>query len=720
MAGKIRVVVAKPGLDGHDRGAKIIARALRDAGMEVIYTGLHQTPEQIVETAIQEDADAVGISILSGAHMTLVPRIIELLRAEGADDVVVTVGGTIPDDDAAELKKLGVAGVFGPGATTGEIVDFIAARCRLMRHREGLRVDSARRTRDRRRACVSVLVTNDGGVALVTIDRQDALNALNVETLTELRDRLRELAAGRHRARRRPHRRRGEGLRRRRRHQVHERSRRRAPREGLGRTRTRSRTPARGDAEADDRRDQRLRARRRLRARARLRHPLRVEQSPARPAGDRPRHRPRLGRHAAPRARLRPRRREGARSSPAGWSTRKRRCGSVSSTQSPIPSSITRSPSREARGEEPGRASRREAPAQRSRPARSSARRRSSATSSRARTRRRASPPSPRSALRSSPAGSSRGRNRRRCRVIGWSDAQRAFSSASSWRPSPPSATPVALAGRNPQVAGLQVALRAHGLYGGAIDAIRGPLTSRASATSSAPTISVSPVAPASTPASRSARSAVRSTAGGCSMRGNVGWDVAVLQFLLVRHGITVPVNGHFGARTLRGVERFQRRAQLSADGIVGPTTRAALAHRHARRTPPRTMSIASVRLLLDHWAAHYGVNVAPRARARVDGVGLQQPARLGDRGARDHADRAVHVAIRRDRADRPSRRARREREHPRRRPAISAISCDDFHGNTRKALAGWYQGERAVRRHGMYRETRVFVKDVLSLAASM
>ena len=125
MQRKIRVLVGKPGLDGHDRGAKVVAAALRDAGMEVIYTGLHQTPEQIVETAIQEDADAVGISILSGAHMTLVPRIIELLRAEGADDVVVTVGGTIPDDDAAELKKLGVAGVFGPGAPTGEIVDFI-------------------------------------------------------------------------------------------------------------------------------------------------------------------------------------------------------------------------------------------------------------------------------------------------------------------------------------------------------------------------------------------------------------------------------------------------------------------------------------------------------------------------------------------------------------------------------------------------------------------
>ena len=104
---KIRVVVAKPGLDGHDRGAKIIARALRDAGMEVIYTGLHQTPEQIVETVIQEDADAVGLSILSGAHMTLVPRILELLREQGVDDVVVTVGGTIPADDVEELKRWG-------------------------------------------------------------------------------------------------------------------------------------------------------------------------------------------------------------------------------------------------------------------------------------------------------------------------------------------------------------------------------------------------------------------------------------------------------------------------------------------------------------------------------------------------------------------------------------------------------------------------------------
>jgi methylmalonyl-CoA mutase, C-terminal domain len=122
---KIRVVVAKPGLDGHDRGAKIIARALRDAGMEVIYTGLHQTPEQIVETVIQEDADAVGLSILSGAHMTLVPRIVDLLREQEAEDVVVTVGGTIPADDIPELKDLGVAAVFTPGAPTQDIIDFI-------------------------------------------------------------------------------------------------------------------------------------------------------------------------------------------------------------------------------------------------------------------------------------------------------------------------------------------------------------------------------------------------------------------------------------------------------------------------------------------------------------------------------------------------------------------------------------------------------------------
>ena len=128
MEHRIRVVIAKPGLDGHDRGAKIIARALRDAGMEVIYTGLHQTPEQIVETAIQEDVDAVGISILSGAHMTLVPRILDGLRDNGVEDVLVVVGGTIPADDAQALKELGVAEIFTPGAPTSAIVEFLRSR----------------------------------------------------------------------------------------------------------------------------------------------------------------------------------------------------------------------------------------------------------------------------------------------------------------------------------------------------------------------------------------------------------------------------------------------------------------------------------------------------------------------------------------------------------------------------------------------------------------
>ena len=125
-----RVVVAKPGLDGHDRGARVIARALREAGFEVIYTGLHQTPEQIVATVIQEDADAVGLSILSGAHMTLVPRIMELLSEQGVDDVIVTVGGTIPADDIEQLKALGVAEVFTPGAPAQAAIDFIRGAVR--------------------------------------------------------------------------------------------------------------------------------------------------------------------------------------------------------------------------------------------------------------------------------------------------------------------------------------------------------------------------------------------------------------------------------------------------------------------------------------------------------------------------------------------------------------------------------------------------------------
>ena len=122
---RIRVVVAKPGLDGHDRGAKIIARALRDAGMEVIYTGLHQTPEMIVAAAVQEDVDGIGLSIMSGAHMTLFPAIIDLLKKEGADDVVVFGGGIIPDGDIPELKKLGVREIFTPGATTGSIAKWV-------------------------------------------------------------------------------------------------------------------------------------------------------------------------------------------------------------------------------------------------------------------------------------------------------------------------------------------------------------------------------------------------------------------------------------------------------------------------------------------------------------------------------------------------------------------------------------------------------------------
>ena len=121
----VRVVVAKPGLDGHDRGAKVVARALRDAGMEVVYTGLHQTPEQIVETAIQEDADAVGLSVLSGAHMTLFAKVVDLLKQRDASDIVVFGGGIIPEGDIPELEKLGVAKIFTPGATTTEIVDWV-------------------------------------------------------------------------------------------------------------------------------------------------------------------------------------------------------------------------------------------------------------------------------------------------------------------------------------------------------------------------------------------------------------------------------------------------------------------------------------------------------------------------------------------------------------------------------------------------------------------
>ena len=123
--GKIRVIVAKAGLDGHDRGAKVVARALRDAGVEVIYTGLHQTPEQIVAAALQEDVDAIGLSILSGAHMTLFARVIELLKEQNATDIVVFGGGIVPDEDIAELSRMGVARIFTPGAPTTEIIDWV-------------------------------------------------------------------------------------------------------------------------------------------------------------------------------------------------------------------------------------------------------------------------------------------------------------------------------------------------------------------------------------------------------------------------------------------------------------------------------------------------------------------------------------------------------------------------------------------------------------------
>ncbi|MEW5937311.1 MAG: cobalamin B12-binding domain-containing protein [Candidatus Thermoplasmatota archaeon] len=124
MGRKIRVLIAKPGLDGHDRGAKVVARALRDAGFEVIYTGLHQTPEQIASTAIQEDVDAVGLSCLSGAHMTLFPRVVELLREKGAGDIVVTGGGIIPEEDVPKLKAAGIQAIFGPGTPLREIIEF--------------------------------------------------------------------------------------------------------------------------------------------------------------------------------------------------------------------------------------------------------------------------------------------------------------------------------------------------------------------------------------------------------------------------------------------------------------------------------------------------------------------------------------------------------------------------------------------------------------------
>lgn len=128
MARKVRVLVAKPGLDGHDRGAKVVANALKDAGMEIIYTGLHQTPEMIAESAVQEDVDVVGLSILSGAHMTMFPRVMELMKEKGAEHIVIFGGGIIPAEDVEKLEEIGVARIFGPGTDTGDIIKFIRER----------------------------------------------------------------------------------------------------------------------------------------------------------------------------------------------------------------------------------------------------------------------------------------------------------------------------------------------------------------------------------------------------------------------------------------------------------------------------------------------------------------------------------------------------------------------------------------------------------------
>ncbi|MDX6481465.1 MAG: hypothetical protein QOG85_1975 [Gaiellaceae bacterium] len=280
-------------------------------------------------------------------------------------------------------------------------------------------------------------------------------------------------------------------------------------------------------------------------------------------------------------------------------------------------------------------------------------------------------------------------------------------------------ATPAAMAGRHPQVAGLQVALRANGLYGGAIDGIRGPLTvGGVRAFQRAHHLRVTGHAGFRT---RKALGALGRPLYGTRLltHGDVGWDVAVLQYLLVRRGIAVPVDGHFGGLTLRAVESLQQRSHLVADGIVGPRTRAALAGRVPHSSPRRAVSTSRVRFLIGHWAAHYGVDVhlvrglswmesgwnnrlvsstgargimqiEPYTWRFVEGVLIGHHVPHGPGGN-------IHVGV-----------------------AYLRHLLDDFHGNRRHALAGWYQGEAAVRAHGMYAETRLFVKDVLALAARM
>ena len=278
-------------------------------------------------------------------------------------------------------------------------------------------------------------------------------------------------------------------------------------------------------------------------------------------------------------------------------------------------------------------------------------------------------------------------------------------------------AAPVALAGRNPQVAGLQVALRARGLYSGAIDAIRGPLTIQAVRDfQRTHHLRVTGHVGRHT---RAALGALGRPLYGARLltRGEVGWDVAVLQYLLARHGIAVPVNGHFGGRTLRAVLHFQRRANLVADGMVGPRTRTALAGRAPR--PPRVGTISSVRFLLDHWAAHYGVSVhLVRGLAWMEsGYNNRLVSSTGARGIMQiepYTWRFVEVVL--------------IGHHVRHGPsgnihvgvAYLHRLLDDFDGNQRLALAGWYQGERAVRMRGLYKETRLFVRNVLALAARM
>jgi hypothetical protein len=279
-------------------------------------------------------------------------------------------------------------------------------------------------------------------------------------------------------------------------------------------------------------------------------------------------------------------------------------------------------------------------------------------------------------------------------------------------------AAPVTLAGRNPQVAGLQVALRAHGLYYGAVDAIRGPLTTQAIETFQR--AHRLPVTGHAGPRTRRALGRLGRPLYGKRLlvRGDVGWDVAVLQFLLTRRGVVVPLDGRFGRRTLRGVERFQRRAHLVADGIVGPMTRAALAHR-VRPRPQRTVSIAAVQSLLDHWAWHYGVNVhLVRGLAWMEsGYNNRLVSSTGARGIMQiepYTWRFVEsVLIGHHVSHGPSGNIH---------VGVSYLHhlLGDFHGNTRLALAGWYQGEAAVRERGLYKETKRFVADVLSLAARM